>query len=123
MLNARAAATLSGGTGEVYTVGGPNPRLLYNLLGWLLQELMGPRVAKEWRCCRILLGSCRLKPRSWLSGLSFCEREVGPRTDDEMILMLVSENGTQNNNKAAATLDSVAAVTGRLAYESVRYFV
>jgi hypothetical protein len=44
----------------------------------------------------------------------FCEREVGQRTDDEMILMLVSENGTQNNNNTAATLDSVAAITGRL---------
>jgi hypothetical protein len=30
---------LSGGTSEVHTAGGPNPRLLYNLPGWLLRQL------------------------------------------------------------------------------------
>lgn len=46
--------------------------------------------------------------------------EVADHDDDEMNLMLAVENGTQRVNNAAASLDSVAAITRRLAYFLLR---
>lgn len=47
--------------------------------------------------------------------------EVSEHDDDQMILMMATENGTQRVNNAAASLDSVAAITRRLAYGLLRW--
>jgi hypothetical protein len=48
------------------------------------------------------------------AGLASIDISVGDMTDDEMINLMATENGTQHGSNAAAAMNDVAAVTQRL---------
>ena len=49
------------------------------------------------------------------------ELNIGPRTEDDMIKIMILENATQRGHNEAAMFDSVSAVTERVAYELLRW--
>lgn len=53
--------------------------------------------------------------------ITHVELNVSNRTDDEMLKIMVSENSTQRGHDVPAMMDSVSAITKRIAYELLRY--
>ena len=84
-----------------------------------LWHAMPARPAKDPNKYEICFGHHR-KVAAQRLGYKTIRLEVGTHDDDEMILMLAVENGTQRVNNSAASLDSVAAITRRLAYLLLR---